>query len=171
MSRFDDEMERAWREFNNEPRAGGCGGTRQGVIVTPITTTAWELPDNARLGKFEPATGMAGYVSDAFAFHSHTHIGGCDAMTSANLLMEADQNARPVLNSQLVQRRVDPVAAAREEGAASERARILAAVESVAPIEQPYSRRDWALEQRGARDHHAKVLKAIQEPAKPAKGE
>ena len=44
----------------------------------------------------------------------------------------------------------------------AERTRILAALEAIKPMEQPYTRLQWSWEQKGAKDHHAKVLAAIQ---------
>lgn len=54
----------------------------------------------------------------------------------------------------------------RVAGAHEERARIMAALETCRPTEQPYTRRDWALEERGKRDLWAKIMKALGEGAK-----
>lgn len=58
---------------------------------------------------------------------------------------------------------------AREEAAASERARLIAKVEALRPLDQPYTRRDWALEQRGESRMFDRILAALQGPDK--KGE
>lgn len=55
---------------------------------------------------------------------------------------------------------------ARAEGAAAERERIMAALQMCKPTETVYSRRDWAIEERGKRDLWAKIMKALGEPVK-----
>ena len=51
----------------------------------------------------------------------------------------------------------------RHEATAQERNRILALLEKIKPGEQPYTRRDWALEQRGEMRMWERMVKAIQE--------
>jgi hypothetical protein len=53
------------------------------------------------------------------------------------------------------------MAAAREEGARVERERIMGKLEALKPMEQPYTRRDWALEQRGEQRLYERIIKAI----------
>jgi hypothetical protein len=50
---------------------------------------------------------------------------------------------------------------ARTAATAAERARIFAALEECRPTSQAYSRRDWAIEERGKRDLWAKIMKAL----------
>lgn len=50
-----------------------------------------------------------------------------------------------------------------EDPAKTERDRILAKLEALRPMEQPYTRRDWALEQKGERSMFEKILAAIKE--------
>lgn len=55
---------------------------------------------------------------------------------------------------------------ARSEGAALEREQIMLALRMCKPTETAYSRRDWALEERGKRYLWAKIMKALGEPVK-----
>jgi hypothetical protein len=50
---------------------------------------------------------------------------------------------------------------AREAGAQAERERIMGKLEALKPMEQPYTRRDWALEQRGEQRLYERIIKAI----------
>jgi hypothetical protein len=49
----------------------------------------------------------------------------------------------------------------RAEAAAAERARIMAALETCRPTETQYTRRDWAIEEKGKRELWDKIMKAI----------
>jgi hypothetical protein len=48
----------------------------------------------------------------------------------------------------------------------AEHARILAVLETCRPTTQPYTRRDWALEERGKNELFAKIMKALGQPVK-----
>lgn len=66
------------------------------------------------------------------------------------------------LAAQIIPRETETaLTAAREQGAREEKARILALLERCRPTEQPYSRRDWALEERGKRELFDKIMKAL----------
>lgn len=57
----------------------------------------------------------------------------------------------------------------RDAGAREERARIMAALETCRPTEQPYTRRDWAIEEKGKRELWDKILKALGQEQKGGK--
>lgn len=53
------------------------------------------------------------------------------------------------------------VAKERNAGSTAERARILALLQELKPMEQPYTRRDWTLEQKGEKAMWERVVKAM----------
>lgn len=63
------------------------------------------------------------------------------------------------------------VEAATKDATQAERARIRAELQKLEPIAEPYSRRDWALEQKGAREMFAKVMRLFDAPTEQKGGE
>jgi hypothetical protein len=61
--------------------------------------------------------------------------------------------------------RLTQIMEAREEATQVERARILALLETCRPTDQPYSRRDWALEERGKQELWKRIMKVLDEAA------
>jgi hypothetical protein len=56
---------------------------------------------------------------------------------------------------------VDLLAEASAQGAREERARFMAKLETCRPTEVAYSRRDWAIEEKGKRELFDKIMKAL----------
>lgn len=144
-------------QFTDAETAHRHASIHGGAVMTDgYGNTRWVSPQemlkppepsgNAIMQRAQAVDCSSGYVSDG--------IGWVTADLSPRTFV------LPVLHSEA------DLKAAIEGATIAEHARIMAAIEKCRPTDQPYTRRDWALEERGKRELWDKIMKALGEGAK-----